>query len=36
LIFLDEKELTPEGFAKGIEKLRSVWIPLSQQVNLTD
>jgi tripartite-type tricarboxylate transporter receptor subunit TctC len=36
LIFLDEKELTPEGFAKGIEKLRSVWIPLSQQVNLND
>ena len=36
LIFLDEKELTPVGFAKGIEKLRSVWIPLSQQVNLND
>jgi tripartite-type tricarboxylate transporter receptor subunit TctC len=36
LIFLDEKELNPEGFARGIEKLRSVWIPLSQQVNLND
>jgi tripartite-type tricarboxylate transporter receptor subunit TctC len=36
LIFLDEKELTPEGFAKGIEKLRGVWVPLSQQVNLND
>ena len=34
LIFLDEKELTSVGFSKGIEKLRSVWIPLSQQVNL--
>ena len=36
LNFLDEKELTTEGFGKGIEKLRSVWIPLSQQVNLND
>jgi tripartite-type tricarboxylate transporter receptor subunit TctC len=36
LIFVDEKELNPEGFIKGIEKLRGVWIPLSQQVNLLD
>jgi tripartite-type tricarboxylate transporter receptor subunit TctC len=36
LIFLDERELNPEGFARGIEKLRNTWIPLSQQVNLND
>jgi tripartite-type tricarboxylate transporter receptor subunit TctC len=36
LIFLDERELNPVGFARGIEKLRGVWIPLSQQVNLND
>jgi tripartite-type tricarboxylate transporter receptor subunit TctC len=34
LIFIDEKESTPAGFSAGIERLRSVWIPLSQQVNL--
>lgn len=36
LIFIDEQEVTPAGFSKGIENLRSVWIPLSKQVNLTD
>lgn len=36
LIFLEEKELTPEGFSKNIDHIRSIWIPLSQQVNLID
>lgn len=36
LIFLDEKELTPAGFNRNIEHLRSIFIPLSQQVNLLD
>jgi len=36
LIFVDEKEVTPEGFSKGIETLRSIWIPLSKQVNLLE
>jgi tripartite-type tricarboxylate transporter receptor subunit TctC len=36
LIFIDERELNPVGFMRGIEKLRGVWIPLSQQVNLLD
>ena len=34
LIFLDKSELTPAGFARGIEKLRAVWMPLSQRVDL--
>ena len=34
LIFLDRRELTPNGFANGIEKLRATWIPLSQRVDL--
>lgn len=34
LIFLDKRELTPTGFATGIEKLRATWIPLSQKVDL--
>lgn len=34
LIFLDRKELTPAGFAHGIEQLRATWIPLSQRVDL--
>ena len=34
LIFLDEKELSPEGFSRGIEQLRATWIPLSQRVDL--
>ena len=34
LIFLDKKELTPAGFAHGIEKLRATWMPLSQRVDL--
>ena len=34
LIFLDRKELTPAGFANGIEKLRATWMPLSQRVDL--
>lgn len=36
LIYLDEADLTQVGFMKEIEHLRSVWIPLSQQVNLND
>lgn len=36
LIFIEDKELTPEGFMKNIEHIRSIWIPLSQQVNLID
>lgn len=36
MIFVDERETTPDGFSKGIESLRGVWIPLSQQVNLLD
>jgi len=34
LIFLDKRELTPAGFAAGIERLRATWIPLSQRVDL--
>ena len=34
LIFLDKSELTPGGFGRGIEKLRSTWMPLSQRVDL--
>ena len=34
LIFLDKRELTPAGFANGIERLRATWIPLSQRVDL--
>jgi tripartite-type tricarboxylate transporter receptor subunit TctC len=34
LIFIDDRELTPAGFNRNIEHLRSVFIPLSQQVNL--
>lgn len=34
LIFLDKKELTPTGFAHGIEKLRATWMPLSWRVDL--
>ena len=34
LIFLDKRELTPAGFANGIEKLRATWMPLSQRVDL--
>lgn len=36
LIFVEDSELSPEGFSKAIEDLRSVWIPFSQQVNLVD
>ena len=36
LIFIDERELTPAGFNRHIEQLRSVFIPLSQQINLLD
>jgi len=35
LIFVDRSETTPAGFARGIEKLRATWIPLSQRVDLT-
>jgi tripartite-type tricarboxylate transporter receptor subunit TctC len=35
LIFVDKSETTPAGFARGIEKLRATWIPLSQRVDLT-
>lgn len=35
LIFVDQKETTPAGFAHGIEQLRATWIPLSQRVDLT-
>jgi tripartite-type tricarboxylate transporter receptor subunit TctC len=34
LIVLDKRELTPEGFSRGIEQLRATWIPLSQRVDL--
>ena len=34
LIFLDRRELTPSGFAAGIERLRATWMPLSQRVDL--
>jgi len=34
LIFLDKRELSPAGFANGIEKLRATWMPLSQRVDL--
>ena len=34
LIFLDRRELTPAGFAAGIERLRATWMPLSQRVDL--
>jgi tripartite-type tricarboxylate transporter receptor subunit TctC len=36
LIFIEESELTPSGFNRHIEHIRSIWIPLSQQVNLLD
>lgn len=36
LIFVEEKELNPVGFLNNIEKLRNVWIPLSQQIDLTE
>jgi tripartite-type tricarboxylate transporter receptor subunit TctC len=36
LIFLDERELSPKGFNQHIEHLRSIFIPLSQQINLLD
>lgn len=35
LIFVDRSETTPAGFARGIERLRATWIPLSQRVDLT-
>jgi tripartite-type tricarboxylate transporter receptor subunit TctC len=34
LIFIENKELTPAGFNKNIESIRSIFIPLSEQVNL--
>ena len=35
LIFLDKRELSPAGLDRGVEKLRSIWMPLSQRVDLT-
>jgi tripartite-type tricarboxylate transporter receptor subunit TctC len=36
LMFLDLKETTPQGFTHGIERLRAVWMPLAQQVDLSE
>jgi len=36
LMFVEPSELTSEGLLKHVEHLRSIWIPLSQRVNLLD
>ena len=35
-MFLDASELTPQGLTHGIERLRSVWMPLSERVDLSE
>ena len=36
LMYIEPSELTPDGLMKHVEHLRSIWMPLSQHVNLLD